>query len=402
MSSGLFVALAAFFVVLCMGGARLSFGVWIAPLEEDFGIDRSAVSLVAALGYLAFGIVQPVLGRIVDLHGSRIVLPVSVVLGGAGMLGASLAPGYLSFLLVYVLVGSIGFGGIANATLAATVSQRFTSRHGLIFGFISAGAPFGQLVVAPLVAVAVAAIGWRPTMSWIGIVLLAVILPVTWFALARNAPPPARATAGESAGGLYRMALANRGFQLLMLSYFICGVTTLGLIHTHVVPYGIEVGLPDFNAARVLGLIGLCNSIGLVLWGQAADRWGGRNPLIFVFAVRSVALLWLATATEEATLVAFAIVFGLTDMATIPLSATAAIRLFDRRVTGVVVGLLAIAHQVGSATGSYLAGVGHDVFGTYAPAIVVAAGVALCGSLAMSAVDMRRHRQRLDPAAAPA
>ncbi|MFN8523976.1 MAG: MFS transporter [Chloroflexota bacterium] len=382
----------AFAIVLFVGGIRLAFGVWIHPLEEDFHVDRAALSLVAALGYLTFGLIQPFLGRIVDVYGSRLVLPGAVLLSGIGLCASSLTSSYWAFLAVYSLLASVGFAGLANATLAAAVTQRFTSRRGLAFGAISAGGPFGQLVMAPLAAIGVEVVGWRSTMGALGVVLLAVALPLAWLVLGRTAPPARAAGASTGVLAVYAAALKNRGFQLLFAAYFICGVTTLGLVHTHIVPYGIDLGLPDVNAARVLGLIGLCNGFGLIAWGHLADRWGGRTPLIYVFAVRSVALLWVSTASTEANLLTFALIFGMTDMATIPLSANAAAALLGPRVIGVTVGLLAVAHQMGSAVGSYLAGYGFRELHGYPPIIIAAAGVALLGSLCCIALDIGRYR----------
>src|SRR5207253_6660345 len=142
--------------------------------------------------------------------------------------------------------------------------------------------------------------------------------------LLRGAAPP-RTEPLPSLTETFKLAFKSKGFVLLWWAYFICGVTTLGLVHTHIVAYGADRGLPQINAAGILSLVGLFNIAGLVMAGRIADRFGGRKPLIIAFTVRAVALLWLATATSETSLVLFALVFGLTDMATIPFSAAATV-----------------------------------------------------------------------------
>ncbi len=86
----------------------------------------------------------------------------------------------------------------------------------------------------------------------------------------------------------------------------------------------------------------------------------------------------------------FALMFGLTDMATIPFSATATAEMFGPRMLGMLTGLLAVAHQCGSALGSFLTGWGYEVFGGYPPVIIGAVGVALTAALLAFAMDTRR------------
>ena len=89
----------AFLVVFGLGGLRLIFGVWMRPLEADFEVDRSAISLVAALSLLVLGLGQPLLGRQVDVRGPRLIVPVSVLLTAVGVIMASQMPSYLGFMV---------------------------------------------------------------------------------------------------------------------------------------------------------------------------------------------------------------------------------------------------------------------------------------------------------------
>jgi MFS family permease len=386
--SGLTLVIGAFLVVFGVGGVRLIFGVWVRPLEAEFQVDRTALGLVGALSLLLFGLSQPILGRLVDVRGPRLILPGSVLLAGLGTVLAALMPTFFGFALIFLLLTSVGFAGAANATIAALVVQRFDKNQGLIYGICSAGGPLGELVLAWSAAAGVEGYGWRTTMMGFGAVLLVVVLPITVLLLGRTQAP--RRAPMPSFVDTCRLAFRSRGFVLLFLAYFICGITTLGLVHTHIVPYGEERGLAPVAAAQILGLIGLVNVIGLVISGRVADRWGGRRPLIVAFMVRSVALLWLVTATTQSQLALFAIIFGLTDMATIPLSAAAASEMFGPRLLGAVVGLLVVAHQAGAALGSFMAGLGYEWLGGYPPIIAVAVGVALGGALLCYAMNTSR------------
>ena len=385
--SGLALVAGAFLVVFGLGGFRTIFGVWVRPLESEFGVDRAAFGLVAALVLLVFGLGQPILGRQVDLRGPRVIVPLSVLLSAVGVVLASQMPTFLGFALSFGLLVSVGFAGAANATIVSLIAQRFDKHRSLIYSACTAGAPLGQLVMASVAANGIGTLGWRPTMLYLGLFLLLIVLPVVALLLRGAAPP--RRDPPPSFAATFRMAFRARGFVLLWCAYFICGVTTLGLVYTHVVAHGIDLGLPDVNAAGILGLIGLFNIAGLIVAGRAADRWGGRRPLIATFVARAIALLLLATATSESSMILFAFVFGMTDMATIPLSAAATAEMFGPRMLGLLTGLLVVAHQLGAALGSYLGGRGYELVGSYPPVFVVGVGAALVAVLLAFAMDTR-------------
>ena len=53
--------------LLAASGVRSAFGVFIKPMEAEFGWDRTALSLVVALGFVFNGASGPVVGRLADL-----------------------------------------------------------------------------------------------------------------------------------------------------------------------------------------------------------------------------------------------------------------------------------------------------------------------------------------------
>jgi MFS family permease len=402
--SGIGLIVGAFLVVFGLGGLRLIFGVWMRPLEADFHVDRSSISLVAAISLLVLGLSQPLLGRLVDVRGPRLIVPGSVLLAALAVILGSQVASYVGFVMVFGVGASIGFAGAANATIISLVAQRFEQNRQLIYSICTAGGPLGQMALAAVAATGVAAFGWRQTMLWLGVLLLALV-PIVALLLRGAAP---RKEPVPSLLDTCRQAFKARGFVLLWWAYFICGVTTLGLVHTHVVAYGVDRGLGDVGAAGVLSLIGLADIVGLIVAGRIADRWGGRRPLIGAFAVRALALLWLANATTNSELLFFAVIFGMTDMATIPFSAAATSEMFGPRMLGLLTGLLAVAHQTGAALGSFLAGQGYEILGGYPPVFIVGTGAALLAAVlafsmstrAVVAGPLQRDRTGLAPSGA--
>src|SRR5215831_17845014 len=77
---------AAVFVVFCTSGLRGSFGVFIKPLEAEFGWTRSMLSGVASLSLLLWGATGPVVGYLADRWGPRRVILAAVSVLGVGSL----------------------------------------------------------------------------------------------------------------------------------------------------------------------------------------------------------------------------------------------------------------------------------------------------------------------------
>jgi MFS family permease len=171
-------------------------------------------------------------------------------------------------------------------------------------------------------------------------------------------------------------AVRRLPFWLLAGSYFVCGYSTSGLVDTHVVPYAIEHGIPNMAAASALGLMGAVNTLGAIAAGYVADRYGRRNPLALTYFVRGLALLWLLTVQEAAALHVFAVVFGLTYIATVPPTTALTADLFGRKSVASIFGWIFLMHQIGAASGSLVGGILYEATGNYTPAFL--SGAILC------------------------
>ncbi|MDA4896150.1 MFS transporter, partial [Streptomyces sp. MS2A] len=76
------IVFVTFLTLLAVQGVRLSFGAFIQPWEEEFSMDRGTISLISMLSFIVYGVSQPVIGRLVDRFGPRIILSLSTLLVG--------------------------------------------------------------------------------------------------------------------------------------------------------------------------------------------------------------------------------------------------------------------------------------------------------------------------------
>ncbi|MBI4271449.1 MAG: MFS transporter [Candidatus Rokubacteria bacterium] len=389
-------------VTLCMlagSGIRSVFGVYIKPMEAEFGWGRGALSGAAALSLLLLGAVGPLVGRLADRWGPRRIIVVGILMLGAGSIGASLIQRLWH---VYATTGALmalGAGGLAMTTGAAVAARWFEARRGIAIGIAAGGMSAGQLVVIPLATMLTLWYGWRSSFFWLGVGLLVLVLPVALW-LVRDDPGerggrpygatgPVRSAAqaaaiqqAERVGVLEAMHVPS--FWLLMATFFVCGYTSNGMVLTHFMPHALEHNFTALQASAALGVMGAMNVLGTVGSGWVCDRFGRRGPLAVYYGVRGASLLFLLYVWNVPSLQVWAALFGLNYISTVPPTTTLTANIFGRYSVGELSGWIFFSHQVGAALGAAMAGWIYEWTGTYTLAFasaavlgMVAAGLAL-------------------------
>lgn len=409
-------------VTLCLvagSGLRSVFGVYIKPMEAEFGWSRGALSGAAALSLLLLGAAGPLVGRLADRWGPRRVILGALVLLGTG----TIASAYVQTLWhVYVTSGliiALGAGGLAMTTASTVAARWFESRRGLAIGIAAGGMSAGQLIVIPLATALTYSIGWRGSFFWLGIGLFVLVFPVALALLANNpedrglraygATGPvqtaAQAAAAQAAGRVSLTEAAQTApFWLLMGTFFVCGYTSNGMVLTHFMPHALEHNFTAMQASTALGVMGAMNMVGTIGSGWVCDRFGRRGPLATYYFVRGLSLLFLLYVWDVPSLHLWAALFGLNYISTVPPTTTLTANIYGRYSVGELSGWIFFSHQVGAALGAALAGWIFEWTGSYASAFVSAALMAfLAAGLALMIREAPISTRPVAPAAsAPA
>lgn len=393
-----------FLLVTVTAGIRSAPGVMITPLKEDFGWSTSQISWAISLSILTLGFAGPVSGRLIDRHGIRPVIIGFLIMGTAGVAATFLMQALWQMYVFWGVLVGFGAGGTSIVLSATVANTWFQERRGLVTGILGGAASAGQLVFILLLAFIVDAWGWRAAVGLMGVVAGAVVLPGT-FILLRSRPQDVGLTAYGSLPGQLPLASDQRivpmkealragDFWLLAISFGVCGFTTIGLIGTHFIPHATEHGFSEKQAAGMLSLIGGFNVVGTIASGWLTDRYSARKLLALYYFLRGCSLLALPalSGTGIPMMSAFAVVFGLDYIATVPPTVMLTANRFGRRSVGTIYGWITFAHMAGGAAAAALAGEIHDRSGDYAMAMYLGGVLAVFAAAFAFRIGSREPR----------
>lgn len=389
-----------FVVMLVTAGVRATPGLFIVPLEAEFGWNTASISAAIAINIALFGLVGPFAATLMDRWGMRrVVLGALAAMGSAVAISARMSAQWQFFVLWGVLVGMTT--GVTAMVLGAIVSTQWFDRHrGLVMGMLSAANATGQLIFLPILAAVVAASSWRAAASLIAsAVAIVFVVVLAWmrdrpsdagvlpYGRDRHAPPVARHAAMAPLAALTH-AVRHPAFWLLAGTFFICGASTNGLIGTHLISACHDVGIPATRSTRLLAMMGVFDILGTTLSGWLTDRYSARLLLCAYYSLRGLSLLFLPATLLDggSSLGLFAVFYGLDWVATVPATVKLTTESFGRENTGVIYGWIGASHQLGASMAAFGAGAIRTSFGDYRLAFLIAGGLCLVAGAAFVVV----------------
>ena len=396
-----------FLTALVSAGAVGAPGVFIVPLQKEFGWSTAQISSALSIRFVLFGLMAPFAAALMNRYGLRNVT-LSALLVVVSALVASLAMTQVwQLMLLWGLVVGIGTGMTA-LVLGATVAARwFATRRGLVVGILTASAATGQLVFLPLLASLTERMGWRMALGlmcvMLGVAALVVLLVM------RDRPgdvglrpfgdrgteplPVPVASSGPitaAAFGALRDAAGTRVFWILFATFFICGASTNGLVQVHLIPMCLDFGIPQVEAASLLAAMGVFDFVGTIASGWLSDRYDNRYLLSWYYGLRGLSLLALPfTDFSFYGLSLFAMFYGLDWIATVPPTVRLTAQRFGPERANLVFGWIFAGHQLGAATAAFGAGLSRTLLASYLPAFFAAG--ALCMVAAVIVLAMSRQ-----------
>ena len=404
-----------FLTALVSAGAVGAPGVFIVPLQKEFGWSTAQISSALSIRFVLFGLMAPFAAALMNRYGLRnVTLAALLTVVSALVLSLGMTEVWQLILLWGVVVG-LGTGMTA-LVLGATIAARwFSARRGLVVGILTASAATGQLVFLPLLASLTDHMGWRTALAlmcgMLGIAAFAVLmvmrdrpsdLGLRPFGddgkLPLPAPAPNNAPIMAAALGTLRDASKTRVFWILFATFFICGASTNGLVQVHLIPMCLDFGIPQVQAASLLAAMGIFDFFGTIVSGWLSDRYDNRYLLAWYYGLRGLSLVFLPfTNFSFYGLSLFAMFYGLDWIATVPPTVRLTAQRFGPERANLVFGWIFAGHQLGAATAAFGAGLSRTVLLSYLPAFFAAGALCIIAAALTLAIS---RPPKLVPAAA--
>lgn len=345
------VTLAAAALMALITGGRSAFGLFVSPLNTASGLGLATLSFGLALGQLAVGFTQPLVGALADrLGAARVIVVAAALLALCTALPAwSPTPALLMLSLVAGAVAGSAVG--SNGLLIGEVNRAVPpERAGFAVGVVGAGASAGLLLLGPSTQWAIDARGW----VW-ALAATAVLGLVAW-PLALAMRRPAVAVAAPRASAPVADVLREWRFWRVALSFGVCGFH-IAFLAAHMPGVIERCGLPASLAGTWIAVAGAANIAGSVAIGLAMRRHDAALLLAGMYGVRALGIAaLLALPATPVVMLGFAAVMGASHMATLPPTAQLVARQHGVGRLGTLFGVVMLVHQVGSFAGIWFGG----------------------------------------------
>jgi predicted MFS family arabinose efflux permease len=403
-----------FIALLAAAGLRAGPGVLMVPWEQAFGWSRSVTSFTAAVGIFLFGMTGPFAAALMQRFGIR-----ATVLAALALMSASTALSLLmtqawQLVLLWGVLSGLGSGCIAPVLSASIVNRWFVARRGLVMGLLAASTSTGTLIFFPAFSAIAKAHGWQGVTVTVS-VGMALLIPIValWLpegpqdvgevpygaAADHHFPARSRENPLSLAFAALREGLGHRDFWLLAGTFFVCGLTTNGLVGTHMIALCGDHGLDAVAAGGLLAVMGVFDLVGTTASGWLTDRVDPRKLLFVYYGLRGLSLIYLPFADFTFRgLSLFAVFYGLDWIATVPPTLALTNRAFGSQKAPIMFGWIAASHQIGAAAAAFLAGASRSATGSYLDAFVAAGFVGVLAAFLSLGISGRgRPSESLSP-----
>ncbi len=269
-------------VAIAAGVSFWSFGLYIEPLEDDFGWSRAEVSGGFSISLLASGLAAPLIGRWIDRYGPRRMILIGALLTAAtyGLLATT---DQLWQWFAYQSLNAVFRQMMFFIPFQTLISRWFERRRGLAVGILGTGFSLGGFVVVPFMRVAIDVVDWQGSFLVSGVVIVAVFVPLSLF-LVRDHPADVgtsldgdTAVPGEPArervlrGITAREALRTPLFWVIAFALMAFFYGMFGWM-LHSIPYYESVGISPAWAAALVSIAAGGGTLSRLAFGYLADR----------------------------------------------------------------------------------------------------------------------------------
>ena len=365
----------AFSTTVAYGVLYYSFAVFVQPMELEMGWNRAQTSGALSLSALIGGLVAPLIGRVLDRHGSRVVMSLGSVAAAALLLLWAQTSSLLMLYAVWACLGVTGAMTFYDPAFTA-IAVWFKRDRARAILTVTLVAGLASTIFIPLDTWLLSAFGWRGAVRVLAALMLLTAIPL-WIVLRRHPNDVAQTIDGilePSSATLEGQAVAassvaqsgwlrSKAFWSVAVA-FALGRMAVAVLAAHLVPLLTERGYTRTITATIAGAIGVLQLVGRVFFTGLTSS----SKLIWLssatFAVHGLGVLALALGGNAGIWV-FLIFYGTTNGAITLTRAALLAELFPPNIYGRVNGAVSLSVALSSASMPFIAGLLHTYSGNY-------------------------------------
>ncbi|MCY3796988.1 MAG: MFS transporter [Chloroflexi bacterium] len=381
---GWYIALVlAITTTVSFGVLFYAFSVFIEPMEAEFGWSRGELSGAFSLSILIGGLTAFPVGHWLDRHGARLLMTVGSIGATVMVLLWSQVSSFPEFIAVMALMGFFG-AAILYEPAFAVIATWFSHSRGTAMAVVTFVAGFASTIFTPLSHALLEAYGWRQAILILAIVLGAITIPLHALVLRRKpadlgiefANQKKAAQNGDVPTTSLRAVLRSRYFWLLTLAFSLSSLSIFA-VRIHFIPLLTSVNIQPGSAALASGAIGVMQVVGRMIFAPVERRFSSRTMAIGVFMLLAISMTILLLGSAPWLIVVFVALFGMAIGAHTLTRPLMVADTYGTAFYGRISSTMVIFVTLAGTMSPFAAGVMFDLFGSYNPMLMLAAGFSL-------------------------
>lgn len=364
------------------GFVQVAVSAMLKPLAADLGMSRAGVSSAISLARLVQGAMSLVAGHLVDRLGPRRVVASGTAIMALGLILVSMITGPLGLYLAWGLVVAAGTSLAFTVAMDRTVVSVSPSGKGFALAIRFTVVALVTTAQLPIIVWLITTFGWRTAcLAWAGVLIVSLPLPLLLFADTNATHAPEHDTAEINLA----QAMRTRTYWIVAFAYMAMAGTISG-VSLHSIPLLTDRGYSIAAAGGIVATLILMSIPARLLTGLYSDRlpgWALPRLLGAVLFALSLTLFADAIFQSKTSGLILMLSKGIATGAPTVLIVMIVVARFGQASVGRVQGSLMFLQVPGTVAGPILAGLMHDTFGHYGPAMAVfglllaASGIAL-------------------------
>ena len=398
----------AFAMVMTSPGQTYAVSAFVDQYLEAMSLGRGLVSSLYTGGTLTAALFLPLIGRMVDRHGARLVMVVVVSALAVVCLYMSVVRGAVMLFIGFVGLRLFGQGGL-SLVAKNVVAQWWVRRRGMAMGIVgTASALLGSGGFPNLINALIPAVGWRGTYVILASMLAALMIPLAAI-FVRDTPEahgllPDGGDRVRKAGNApdrsedriednWTLAEASRtgAFWIVNAGLALQSAVMTGITF-HLFSIFAERGLDSTVAAAAFLPMAITGALVMLGSGVLVDHISPRFLLSAALALQALVLVLATLLSSPALAIAFALTVGISGGMERTVANVIWPAYFGRRHLGTITGVTTTVMVAASAFGPMPIGIAYDLIGSYTPILLAASPVPLL--LALGALFYGRKPTR--------